>query len=176
MATSDTTDATVIIDAGSGYVKAGFGGDDAPRSVFPSIVGRPRHKGVMVGMPKPRGYIGDECWAKRGILSCKFPIEFGIVTNWDDMVYAQILYYIIYNILIGVIHILKGKNMASYIYNELRIAPEEHSVLITEAALNPKQTEKNQHKLCLKPLMFLYFTHQLMLHYHYIQQKQQELY
>jgi hypothetical protein len=31
-------------------VKAGFAGDDAPRSVFPSIVGRPRHQGVMVGM------------------------------------------------------------------------------------------------------------------------------
>ena len=31
-------------------VKAGFAGDDAPRSVFPSIVGRPRHTGVMVGM------------------------------------------------------------------------------------------------------------------------------
>jgi hypothetical protein len=29
-------------------VKAGFAGDDAPRAVFPSIVGRPRHQGVMV--------------------------------------------------------------------------------------------------------------------------------
>ena len=27
---------------------AGFAGDDAPRAVFPSIVGRPRHTGVMV--------------------------------------------------------------------------------------------------------------------------------
>ncbi len=31
-------------------VQAGFAGDDAPRAVFPSIVGRPRHTGVMVGM------------------------------------------------------------------------------------------------------------------------------
>lgn len=30
--------------------QAGFAGDDAPRAVFPSIVGRPRHTGVMVGM------------------------------------------------------------------------------------------------------------------------------
>ena len=30
--------------------QAGFAGDDAPRAVFPSIVGRPRHQGVMVGM------------------------------------------------------------------------------------------------------------------------------
>jgi hypothetical protein len=31
-------------------LQAGFAGDDAPRAVFPSIVGRPRHTGVMVGM------------------------------------------------------------------------------------------------------------------------------
>lgn len=31
-------------------MQAGFAGDDAPRAVFPSIVGRPRHEGVMVGM------------------------------------------------------------------------------------------------------------------------------
>lgn len=40
----------VVCDNGSGMVKAGFAGDDAPRAVFPSIVGRPRHTGVMVGM------------------------------------------------------------------------------------------------------------------------------
>jgi len=42
--------AGLVVDNGSGMVKAGFAGDDAPRAVFPSIVGRPRHKGVMVGM------------------------------------------------------------------------------------------------------------------------------
>lgn len=40
----------LVIDNGSGMVKSGFAGDDAPRAVFPSIVGRPRHQGVMVGM------------------------------------------------------------------------------------------------------------------------------
>jgi actin-related protein len=40
----------LVIDNGSGMCKAGFAGDDAPRAVFPSIVGRPRHTGVMVGM------------------------------------------------------------------------------------------------------------------------------
>ena len=46
----DDESAAVVIDNGSGMVKAGFAGDDAPRAVFPSIVGRPRHQGVMVGM------------------------------------------------------------------------------------------------------------------------------
>jgi len=36
--------AALVIDNGSGMCKAGFAGDEAPRAVFPSIVGRPRHQ------------------------------------------------------------------------------------------------------------------------------------
>ena len=36
--------AALVVDNGSGMCKAGFAGDDAPRGVFPSIVGRPRHQ------------------------------------------------------------------------------------------------------------------------------------
>lgn len=39
--------AALVIDNGSGMCKAGFAGDDAPRAVFPSIVGRPRHQVCM---------------------------------------------------------------------------------------------------------------------------------
>ena len=42
--------AALVVDNGSGMCKAGFAGDDAPRAVFPSIVGRPRHQVGQIGL------------------------------------------------------------------------------------------------------------------------------
>jgi len=106
----------LVVDMGSGLLKAGNAGDDAPRAVFPAIVGRPRHQGIMVGMGQKETYVGDEAQAKRGVLTLQHPVKCGIVTNWDAM--EKILHHTF--------------------YNELRVAPEERAVLTTEAPLNPK--------------------------------------
>eukprot|EP00041_Stephanoeca_diplocostata_P022556 m.539834 g.539834 ORF g.539834 m.539834 type:complete len:1135 (-) comp22093_c0_seq3:103-3507(-) len=109
---SDTHDLPVVVmECGSWSVRAGWAGDDAPRSCFRTLVGRPRHQGVMVGMGQKDAYVGDEAQSKRGVLTVKYPIERGTITNMDD--FERILHHTL--------------------YNELRIAPEDSAVFLATA-------------------------------------------
>ena len=69
----------------------------------------------MVGMGQKNCYVGDEAMAKRGILSLRYPIEHGVVTNWDDV-----------------------EEIWKHTFtNELRVDSKEQPCLLTEPPLNP---------------------------------------
>lgn len=106
----------IVIDNGSGVIKAGISGENMPSVKFPSMVGRPRTKNAMIGVEAKSEYIGDEAQKMRGVLNLKYPIESGIVSDWEDM----------------------EKVWAYCFSNELRVDPSEHRVLLTEAPKNPK--------------------------------------
>ncbi|KAH3761450.1 actin, cytoplasmic 2 [Pelomyxa schiedti] len=102
----------VVIDNGSTMCKAGFAGEDAPRAVFPAIVGQP------TGMARGnKSYVGDSAFSNKHIsLTTIHPIERGIVTNWVAM-----------------------ETLLDHTFqNELQVPSEDYPVLITEPLLNPK--------------------------------------
>ncbi|KAM0748454.1 actin-like protein [Meredithblackwellia eburnea MCA 4105] len=110
-----TVNQPVVIDNGSGTLKAGFAGSDHPNAFFPSYVGRPKHTRVMAGAVEGDTFIGRKAQDLRGLLRINYPMTHGIVTDWDDM-----------------------ERIWSHVYTEeLRTLPEEHPVLLTEAPLNP---------------------------------------
>ena len=113
---------TVVIDAGSGLIKAGFGGEDGPRSIFNSIVGTPKKMELMVGMELQDRYVGDNAIARYEIMDFSYPIQRGEVTDWDK--YENLMHYLL--------------------YSEMRVVPEEISILITEG---PRTSRKNREKL-----------------------------
>lgn len=97
-------------------IKAGMGGDDKPRAVFSAVVGLPKADAIIPGAEKKDLYIGDEAQKMRGVLDIKYPVEHGIVTNWEYM-------KAIWN---------------HTIYNELRMDAKECQLMLTEAPMNPK--------------------------------------
>jgi centractin len=106
---------SVVIDNGSGTIKAGFSGEDIPKCYFPSYVGYPKHERIMLGALEGDSFIGKKAQELRGLLKIKYPLEHGIVTDWAEM-----------------------EKIWQYLYSEeLKTSPEEHPVLLTEAPLNP---------------------------------------
>ena len=112
----------IIIDTGTCLCKAGLSGEEGPRTIFPSMVGYPKYASdidIESGVEKDF-FVGKDAEAKRGVLRLNFPIEKGLINNSD--------YY---------------KKILGYIFtNELRVAPEEHNIMIIESPNNPKQNRE----------------------------------
>lgn len=128
---------SVVIDNGSGNMKAGFSGEETPRHVFPTVVGRPKNEQAMMGSANKKIYIGSEAHQKRGVLNLQYPIEHGKVADWDEM----------------------EKVWHHTFYNELRVNPEQHNTVLTEPANNPKSHREKMTEIMFEtfsvPAMYL---------------------
>ncbi|XP_044775476.1 actin-like [Neomonachus schauinslandi] len=145
--THDTMNVPLVCDYGSGFSKVGFSGTEAPLATFPTILGKLRHdvsgfdlgaprpppsqalgpapgqqENPLVGMQEEDWFIGDEAQKKRGELNLQYPISRATITNWDSM----------------------EKIWHHSFYQALRIAPEQHPLMVTEPPLN---TTSNKEKM-----------------------------
>ena len=121
----------VVIDNGSGVIKAGFAGDQVPKSRFRNCVGRPKHERLMTGAPEGDTFIGQRAEEYRGLLSLRYPIEHGIVKHWDDM---ELIWKHLYE------------------KDQLGAKSSEHPVLLTEAPNNPTSNREKSAEIMFEHL------------------------
>merc|ERR1712100_870810 len=114
----------IVCDNGTGFVKVGYAGANFPAHIFPSMVGRPilRFEEKIDNVELKDVMVGDKAAALRSFLDIKYPLDNGIVRNWDDMLHLY-----------------------DYTFEEkLKINPSECRIMLTEAPMNPK---KNREKM-----------------------------
>ena len=118
----------LVLHCDGGYVQAGFAGDNAPRVVFPLIVARPKYPNVMSVVDDRAVYIGDEARMRRGAMAFSSFFHRGVVTDWEKM--ERIWHHTF--------------------YNEMKVAPEEHPLLVTEPLLNPKANRERMTRMAFE--------------------------
>lgn len=112
----------LVVDNGTGFVKAGFAGSNFPASIFPSMVGRPilRSEEKVEGIEIKDVMVGDEASKLRQMLQITYPLSHGVIRNFDDMYHVW-----------------------DYTFdNKLKIDPHECKILLTEPPLNPVENRK----------------------------------
>lgn len=113
----------VVCDNGTGFVKCGFAGANFPSAIFPSLVGRPvlRSEEKVQNVQLKDIMVGDEASQLRNMLQVTYPLDNGIVRNWEDM-----------------------NHVWDYTFNEkLKVGdPKNCKIMLTEAPMNPQQNRK----------------------------------
>jgi len=114
----------IVCDNGTGFVKCGYAGSNFPAHIFPSMVGRPTIRAVnKIGDIEVKDLmVGDEASQLRSMLEVSYPMENGMVRNWEDMCHVW-----------------------DYTFGpkKMNIDPKNTKILLTEPPLNPlKNREK----------------------------------
>ncbi|XP_028857961.1 uncharacterized protein LOC114802958 isoform X2 [Denticeps clupeoides] len=114
----------IVLDTGSGLMKAGFSDQGLPTAIFPTVIGLPKYEEVMNGSADREMYIGHDAQHMRGVLTLKHPMKNGIVQNWDEM-----------------------ERIWHHAFQQLNAEPDEHPVMLTEAAMNPRENRQRMVEL-----------------------------
>ena len=84
----------IVVDLGSGFIKAGFSGEDVPRVVIPTVIGEHENttaedSGAAAGDSKPNKVVsrkvGNEAFLSRSDHDLHYPIRRGIIEDWDRL-------------------------------------------------------------------------------------------
>jgi actin-related protein len=119
----------LVIDHGTGFIKAGFSGEDLPRIIIPTVVGTHQVQvdpnqvtagppGTEPNQPKIVHAFGNHAFQNRATHELNFPIRRGIIEDPDNM-----------------IHLWK------HIFDELNLDPKNVNVLLTDSPMNTKESK-----------------------------------
>ncbi|XP_072532809.1 uncharacterized protein [Salminus brasiliensis] len=126
----------VVLDTGSGLVKAGFADQDLPSLIFPTAIGVPKYEEVMSGSAQRDVYVGHDAQHMRGVLTLHYPLKNGIISNWDQM-----------------------EMIWQHVFQQLCVDAEDHPVLLTEGVMNPQVNQQRMVQLMFEtfnvPLTFI---------------------
>jgi actin len=112
--------AALVVDNGTGLIKAGLAGEIAPRKCFPTLYGSSRFQGLDVALDQCDYAVGHEAFAKRGTMNIIEPVKRGVIADWDIM----------------------EKIWHHTFYNQLKVDPQEHPALITDAPQNESSNKE----------------------------------
>lgn len=109
---------SIVIDNGTGYIKAGFGGYEKPQNIILNCVGNPKSKDFIF---KGRNcdFIGEEMKAIKNQLKFDYPVKRGIIQDWNNM-----------------------EKIWDHTFKELTGNPAECNINIIEPIMNPKEQKE----------------------------------
>jgi len=125
----------IVCDNGTGFVKTGFAGANFPHAIFPSMVGRPLmrfEESVVNNIEIKDVMVGDEAQKLRTMLDITYPLENGIVRNWEDIQYVWDYTF----------------------FDKLKIDPKQSKILLTEAPMNPMKNREQMIKVMFEKYGF----------------------
>jgi actin len=135
----------VVIDNGTGFIKAGFSGQDLPRLIIPTVMGEhteqidpqmmnAQNAGADIQEEKKTYAFGNAALQSKDTHDLKWPIKRGIIEDWDAM-----------------------ELMWGHIFDELNLETKNVNVLMTDSPFDTKEKPKDKSRAIMAEILFEHF-------------------